>query len=134
MKHYRLAVMSAATLLSATATPSQALTLFADNFDSYTPGLTITSLPPKWTITGNIDLVPQVNGYGITNCPGVCADLDGTTGPGKMTTQAITFAAGRKVFVSFDVSGNQRGGANDNFIASVSFNPANGGIANPLSG
>jgi hypothetical protein len=127
------AVLAAAAFV-ASAAPSQATVLFADNFDSYTPALTVTALAPDWTITGNIDLVGQVNPFGIGSCPGVCADLDGTTGPGNMTTSAIAFAAGKAITVSFDVSGNQRGGGDDDFIASVSFVPANGGSAGAYSG
>jgi hypothetical protein len=97
------------------------------------PALTVTSLP-GWTVTGNIDLVGQVNPYGIGACSVVCVDLDGTTGPGAILSDPIAFAGGKAVTVRFDVSGNQRGGADDDFVAKVFFTPANGGIAASISG
>lgn len=120
-----------ASTLLATASAGNAVVLYASNYNSLTPALTVTSLP-GWTVTGNVDLV-ATGTFGIT-CSVVCVDLDGTNGPGAILSDPIGFAAGKRVTVSFDISGNQRGSADDLFIASVSFAPANGGIANSISG
>jgi hypothetical protein len=129
----RFAIAATAAFTAFAAAPSQATVLFADNFDGDTAALVVTSLP-NWTVAGDVDLVAHVNPYGIANCDGICVDLDGTPGPGTITTRSIDFLAGRAVTVSFDLSGNERGGADDVFIASVAFNPANGGSAAGISG
>jgi len=112
----------AATAALAIAGTAQAgvVTLFSDNFDAEPAALTVTSLA-NWTVTGNIDIVDQANPYGIGACLGRCADLDGTTGPGEILSKPIAFGAGKPVLVSFDVSGNQRGGPDDSFLFELTF-------------
>ena len=110
----------------AAAGSANAAVLFSDNFDAHPTSLAVTSLS-GWTVTGNVDVVEDGT-YSI-GCSGKCIDLDGTTGPGAILSNQINFVAGRAVTVSFDVSGNQRDGSFDNFIASVIFTPANGGTA-----
>ena len=122
----------AAALLAGTAT-ANASVLFSDSFNVATSSLAVTSRA-GCTITGNVDLVAQSNGYGIGMCVSGCLDLDGTTGPGAILSDPIAFTAGKPVIVGFDLSGNQRGGADDAFVAKVFFTPANGGSAAPISG
>ncbi len=106
----------------ALATPASAATvIFADDFNAETPRLAETSALAQWTVTGNVDLVAEANPFGITQCPGVCVDLDGTTGPGRITSVPIAFAAGQLLTLSFDVSGNQRSGTFDQFEFTVTF-------------
>jgi hypothetical protein len=58
----------------------------------------------NWTVAGNVDVVGMPNGFGIT-CDGNCVDLDGTRGPGGITSTSIAFVAGREVVISYDLSG-----------------------------
>ena len=112
---------------------AQGAVLFSQNFDSLSPALSLGgSALPGFTIAGNVDLV-STGTFGIT-CAGNCVDLDGTTGPGALTTRSIYFVKGKPVTVSFDVGGNQRDAGPDDFVASVSFMPANGGSAAFISG
>lgn len=122
-----------AAAMLATAAAGNATVLFSDNFDTAIDVLNVGSLP-GWTITGAVDLVQQANGFGIGTCVSGCLDLDGSPGPGMILSNSIAFAAGIPVTVSFDISGNQRGGSGDVFTASTLFTPANGGIAGVLSG
>lgn len=115
-----LKIFIPAVLAMAAAAPATAATLFSDNFDSATPLLTVTTLP-GWTVTGNVDLVPAVNGYSIENCNVVCVDLDGTTGPGQLLSDPVAFGSGKQVLISFTVSGNQRDAADDEFFFELLF-------------
>jgi hypothetical protein len=115
MRNLKTAIL--ATVLMGAATTANAAVLFSDNFDSYPAMLAITSsLGTNWTVTGNVDTVATINPYGIGACAGICLDLDGTTGPGQILSKPIFFAAGKQVFITFDVSGNQRGGSPDTFF------------------
>ena len=60
-------------------------------------------------------ITPDITLYGIANCDVICVDLDGTTGPGALTSKTINYAAGQKLTISFDLSGNQRDLGNDVF-------------------
>jgi hypothetical protein len=125
-----LLAASAALVLAGTA---NAATLFADNFDAEPAALTVTSLA-NWTVTGNIDIVDQVNPYGIGACLGRCVDLDGTTGPGEILSKPIAVGAGSPVLISFDLSGNQRGGADDQFYFEALFDNGNAVFFQVVSG
>lgn len=106
----------------ALAPPAAAVNIiFQDDFNAEAPRLAETSALAKWTVTGNVDLVAQVNPFGITQCPGVCVDLDGTTGPGRITSIPIAFTAGQLLTFTFDVSGNQRNPGPDQFLFTVTF-------------
>ncbi len=106
----------------APATPAAAVTtLFEDDFNAEHPRLAKTSALAKWTVAGNVDLVAEINPFGITQCPGVCVDLDGTTGPGRITSIPIAFTAGQLLTLTFDVSGNQRNAGPDDFLFTVTF-------------
>lgn len=118
MRLFPLRIVAAALLASAAT--ANATVLFSDSFDVAVDTLTVTSRA-GWTITGNVDLVAQVNGFGIGACVSGCLDLDGTTGPGEILSDPIAFAAGNQVLVSFDLSGNQRGGSDDDFAFELTF-------------
>lgn len=109
----------AAALASSTA---NAQVLLQDNFNAENGGVGVLNYNPftHWSVTGQVDLV--ANGqYGI-GCNGLCVDLDGSAGPGKMTTkQAFSFGAGDRMRISFDISGNQRNSAEDNISLSILF-------------
>lgn len=108
----------AAALLAASASSVQAGVLFSDDFDALPAALTVTSMP-GWTVGGNVDVV-ATGTYGIS-CNGNCVDLDGTTGPGTLTSNSIAFAAGDVLTISFDLSGSQRSRANDVFQFTANF-------------
>jgi hypothetical protein len=111
-------------LAAAGAANAGVVTLFEDDFDSYTPALGITTtLGSKWTVIGNVDVVGTPNGFGVTCASGSCVDLDGTTGPGTIVSSSIAFAAGAPVTVSFDMSGAQRGSLGDTYTVGVLFAP-----------
>ncbi|QMW22659.1 PEPxxWA-CTERM sorting domain-containing protein [Sandaracinobacteroides saxicola] len=120
-----------ASLLLLMAAPVSATVIFADNFDGEgAPGANILNYNSfaNWTVTtGNVDLVAQVNPYGIGSCPGKCVDLAGTPGPGAITSKPIFFSAGNRVDVSFQLSGNQRTGSVDDFAFNLTFNQPTSG-------
>ncbi len=75
----------------------------------------------NWSVSGNVDLVATPNNFTIV-CDGKCVDLDGTTGPGSITTKlAYDFFAGDVMRFQFDVSGSQRGTSFDQFLVGFGF-------------
>lgn len=133
-----LKTVIALTALAAAGSVQAATVLFADNFDAEgTAGASALNYAgfANWTVTGTVDLVAQTNPYSIEQCAGKCVDLDGSRNTaGTLLSKPIAFAAGKAVTVSFDVSGNQRNAGTDVFLASTLFSPANGGVAQVLSG
>jgi hypothetical protein len=122
----------AALVLAPTAANAQN---FNDNFDSEgTPGSHLNySGFANFTTTGQVDLVASPD-YGII-CGGKCVDLDGTSGPGAMLSNAIAFTAGHTVKISFDVGGSQRSSASDSFSFAALFgSPTGVNALNTLSG
>jgi hypothetical protein len=109
-------VVAAAVVALATASGANAANvLFSQNFDSLPEGIPAVSVP-GFTVTGTVDVVTNGN-YGITcvGNTGACVDIDGTPGPGSLTTNSINYAAGRALTLSFDLSGNQRDLSTDDF-------------------
>ncbi len=111
-----LATVSLAALL---AVPANATTVFSDNFDAENGGLTFLNYTGfsnfASTGAGFVDLV-ATGDFGITCAggSGSCVDLDGTPGPGEIETfSSFAFNAGDRVSFLFDVSGSQRGSAED---------------------
>lgn len=111
----------AAALALAVALPVQAAPVLLDSFDAEVGD---TSMP-NYTGFGNfvvsggtVDIIKS-GAFGITclGGSGSCVDLDGSTGHGGTLTTASTyaFAAGSRVSLLIQISGNQRGGAADEF-------------------
>ncbi len=97
--------------------PATAGVVFSDGFDAEAGGGSSLNYAAfaNFAVDGNVDVVKSGD-YGIT-CSGSCVDLDGSTGPGKITSlAAFAFNAGDKVRLSFDIAGNQRGGSLDDFF------------------
>lgn len=111
-----LAIVIAATAFAANA---QAGIIFQDNFDSEAnPGQSILNYTSfsNWTVQdGYVDLISDPNSWNI-DCAGnigKCVDLDGSRGnAGVFQSTALTLDPGTYT-LNFDISGNQRGGAED---------------------
>ncbi len=129
-----------AVLACSLSTAATAGVIFEDNFDSEAGAPGSSSLNynafSNWTVSdGTVDVVSSFpNPWGITCAGGTgkCVDLDGSTGnAGVFTSTAITLDPG-EYMLSFDISGNQRGGSSDNlgvtlggfFNDSYSLNPS----------
>jgi hypothetical protein len=100
-------------------------TVFEDTFDSENGGIGVLNYFgfQNWDVTnGSVDLIG--NGYWqlLPTEYGLFVDLDGSTGDAGMMTSktAFGFEVGYTYELSFDLAGNQRGGANDNVDVSVS--------------
>jgi hypothetical protein len=113
-------ILVACTLL--VAGTANASVIFNDNFNAEAAALNYTGFA-NWTVYGQVDTVATVNPYGIGDCDGICVDLDGTPGDGYMISREIAFSAGERIFVSFDVSGNQRNDGLDYFFHLIAFSP-----------
>lgn len=119
--------LAAALLGTALATPATAQSSITGNFDNEGGGasaLNYTNFGQFDVTRGSVDLIHQPD-YGLTCAggSGSCIDLDGTTNSGgALTTKnAIAFATGSLVTLSFDLSGNQRGAGSDLFTAGFIF-------------
>jgi len=123
MRNLRKLLLGAALCASMAATGAHATVVLSDNFDSENGGASALNYAgfANWTVTGQVDLVRQPD-YGIACNSGSCVDLDGTSGPGRITTaNSYHFNAGDTVTLNFDVSGNQRGGSPDDFYTGFTF-------------
>lgn len=115
----KLKLLSSFALAAAISTSAQAGVIFQDNFDTEgtagTSTLNYTGFT-NWTVAeGSVDLVNNSNSWGISCAgdTGKCVDLDGSTkNAGTFNSKNLTLAAGN-YSLAFDISGNQRGGAED---------------------
>jgi hypothetical protein len=105
-----------------TASGASAAVLFSQDFNALPQGIPALSVPGFTITTGTVDVVTSGN-FGITciGNTGACLDIDGSPGPGALSTTPIAFASGKRVTVSFDVSGNQRVETADIFQFSFGF-------------
>lgn len=104
------------------AAPASAAVVFSDNFDAENGGATALSYNgfANFSVIGNVDLVKNGD-YSIV-CSGSCVDLDGTTGPGRITSlQSFAFSAGDTVRYTATLGGNQRDAASDGFYLGFNF-------------
>lgn len=105
------------------AAPASASVVLSDNFDSEAGAPTTLNYTgfANFNVTGQVDLVGTGNPYGTTGT-GSYVDLDGTSGPGRITTKDFySFNAGDVITLSMRVSANQRDGNSDDFFAGFSF-------------
>ncbi len=118
-------IVALAVAALASASAANATVLFSQNFEGLPQGIPAASIP-GFSITGTVDIVNTPNQFGIVCAGGAggCADIDGTPGPGALTSNPINFAAGRLLTIGFDLSGNQRGGASDVFNFTANFGSA----------
>lgn len=89
--------------------------LLSDNFDSEAARLGERVSLQNWGVTGEIDVVDEVNPFGIV-CSGRCIDLNGSAGIGSINVTPVPIAAGRRVTVTFQLTGNQRNNDINEFI------------------
>lgn len=106
------------------ALPASAGTVFSDNFDADNggaSGLNYTGFN-NWDVVGGTVDVVRGGDHSIT-CAGSCVDLDGSTGQNGtiQTKQAFNFTSGNLIDISFDVTGNQRGGSADTLFGVLVF-------------
>jgi MYXO-CTERM domain-containing protein len=113
------------TLLAALASvalafPAAAATVFSTDFSADTPAL--NAVPAGFSVTGQVDIVGASSPYGIVTPGGNVVDLDGTPGPGKLTSlSTYAFGAGDRVELTFLLGGAQRGSASDSIFAQLIF-------------
>jgi len=119
----QVATFLTAALLSVGA---NAGVIFIDDFNTEAGAAGVSSLNytgfSNWTVSGGtVDVVANSNGWGITCAggSGKCVDLDGSNGnAGILTSSLLSLGAGT-YSLSFDISGNQRGGAADSFTLAL---------------
>lgn len=110
MKTRSLLKYLAAASLMACSVASQAAVVFSDNFDASAAGLNI--VPTGWTVSdGTVDVVS--GGFCVA---GQCVDLDGSTGNAGILSRSFGLVGGVGYLLSFDLSGNKRGGTDDVLI------------------
>jgi hypothetical protein len=110
-------------MLSLCAGSSRAALIFSDNFNSYS---TVGTVPwageGNWTVTEqSVDLIGAGTSWDwFSGTYGLYVDMDGSTGnAGTIESIGIALAPGDYV-LSFDIAGNQRRGADDAVVVTVS--------------
>lgn len=103
----------------AAASSASAAVVFSDGFETDAPALSVAALN-NFSVAGTVDVVASANPYGIV-APSNVLDLDGTPGPGAITSQSFDFTANRLITLSFVLGGAQRGSISDDFAAGFSF-------------
>lgn len=117
----------ASLAVAAFAAPASANIVYSNNFDAENGGnsaLNYNGFNGLSVSNGTVDLVKSGD-FGI-NCAGgsgACVDLDGSTSDaGLVSSNSYGFAAGDRVALSFDFSGNQRNTPpNDSFEVRFNF-------------
>lgn len=109
-----LAALAASGMASPVLLPNaQAAIIFSDDFEAEAFGINTTL--DNWDITdGTIDVVGP-SSFGLScNGSSKCLDLDGSSNnAGRIETELLSLNLTGTHSLSFDLSGNQRGGAND---------------------
>ncbi len=105
------------------AAASQALPVFADDFDGDALQLNQTSFLGGWTVAdGTVDLIGAGGSWDLLPGNGRYVDLDGSTSNAGVFTRMIDLTAGVTYSASFALAGNQRGYSDD--VVDVSFGAA----------
>jgi hypothetical protein len=112
MGRYLGLLAGAAALAAIAASPASAAVVFSEDFDAEVPELN-AALDKFGVAEGTVDVVAHgAFGIGCSGGGGNCLDLDGSTGNAGKITSFDIFGPGDFV-LSFDLSGNRRGGASD---------------------
>lgn len=119
--------LAAVALTAMTTSPAFAGVVFSDNFDSENGGASALNYTGYTNFAstggGTTDLV--ADGDFSIACFGSCVDLDGSPGPGQLTSlDSFAFNAGDLVRLTFDIGGSQRRSGSDNFFAGFTFGSA----------
>ncbi len=114
----------AATLLLGSA--ANAVTIVGNDFDAENSGLSFinyTGFSNLLVTAGSVDLISTGDfGIGCAGGSGACVDLDGSTyASGRLETGYYAFNAGDTVTFTWDLSGNQRSLAADDFSGGFEF-------------
>jgi len=122
MMYKRLATLFTATFFCIAA---NAGVIFQDNFDSeLAPGESQTNYTgfANWTVTnGTVDLISDPNIWNLDCAGGTgkCVDLDGSSrNAGTLQSTQLNLNSGSYT-LSFDISGNQRGSADDSMVVTL---------------
>ena len=123
-------LLTSAAIAAFAALPANAAEVFSDGFEG-DPSNTLNVNPlANWTVTGNVDVVANPNSFGITVSPaasGNVVDLDGSPGPGEITTKdSFAFNAGDLVTLSFVLGGSQRNNGNNDWFTRFVFSGVTG--------
>jgi len=112
----------AAVALLGVSAQAGATVLFSENFDSITANtLQITTTAASMTVTGAVDALVPVNPFGVTGLASTVIDLDGSPGPGGVSSPgSFTISPGFVYKLSFVIGGSQSGGR-DRVIMSVNY-------------
>lgn len=117
MRELWLAGASAVLLFGASS--AQAAVVFDENFDDDAAASTLnfTGFDQFSVLEGSVDYI-RSGGFGIACAGGSggCVDLDGSTSStptSRFASTSLNFLTGVDYTLSFDLSGNQRGGASD---------------------
>lgn len=114
---------SAGFVSLALSAPTFAASVFFDDFSGDAPGLNTTLT--NFDVTGQIDVKGAVNAFGIVTPGGSVVDLDGSTGPGRITSKAsYGFSAGDRVTLTMLIGGSQRVDGTDDLVAGFTFDDA----------
>lgn len=104
---------------------SQALPVFADDFDTDALQLNQTLFLGGWSVAdGTVDLIGAGGPFDLIPGNGRYVDLDGSTGNAGALTRLLELTAGVTYSASFALAGNQRGYGND--VVDVSFGATSG--------
>jgi len=126
MSHIATGLAVLVALLIGLHTPAGAVILFSDNFDAEPnpgglAGLNYNAFT-KWDVSdGTVDFIAQGDfGLSCAGGSGKCVDMDGTSGDaGRIDTKTTFNLAPGTYQLSFDFSGNQRGGDPDTLFFGV---------------
>ncbi len=114
----RLRALALGAVVAAVVSPAAASSIFLETFDAENGGasqLNYTGFGQFTVDRGTVDII--ANGGFALRCAGgagSCVDLDGSTGAaGRLVSTPFDLVLGLFYDLSFDISGNQRGGASD---------------------
>ncbi|MBA4748737.1 MAG: PEPxxWA-CTERM sorting domain-containing protein [Sphingopyxis sp.] len=126
-------LLTSAAIAAFAALPAHAAEVFSDGFEGDPSNALNVNPLANWTVTGNVDVVANPNGFGINVTPdasGNVVDLDGSPGPGEITTKdSFVFNAGDLVTLSFVLGGSQRNNGNNDWFTRFIFSDPTG-VAN----
>lgn len=116
------AALAAATLLAVPAAAVTPVTLFSQNFNTVGVLNNQTNIPGFTVTSGQVDVAnSNPTGFVCVGGTGRCLDLVGSPNPGRITSNAISYAGGQLITISFALSGNQRILSSDVFNFGVNF-------------